>query len=86
MNGLSITFEPFVVDYIHEVNKSFTPDLAVRSGKGFIQMTSDKSQMVDIRSLNGTSYSMVNMNAGDSKTVKLPAGVYLVNNVKIIVK
>ena len=86
IDGLNITFEPFVVDYIHEVTKSFNPDLAVRSGKGFIQMTSDKNQTVDIRSFNGTSFSTVNMNAGDSKTVNLPAGVYLVNNVKIIVK
>ena len=68
------------------MTKAYSPDLAVRSGKGFIQMTSDKNQTVDIRTLNGTSYSMVNMNAGDSKTVNLPAGVYLVNNVKIIVK
>lgn len=86
LGGLDITFEPFDLDGIQEMSKAYVPDLAVRSGKGYIQVTTSKGQTVDIRSLNGTSYSKLEMNAGDSKTVVLPAGVYVVNNVKIIVK
>ena len=87
LGGLDITFEdPGDLDYIHDTTKAFVPDLMVRSGKGYIQFTSDKDQTVNILSLNGTSYSRVTMNAGDSKTISLPAGIYVVNNVKIIVK
>ena len=87
LGGLDITFEdPSDLDYIRDTAKAFVHDLMVRSGKGYIQFTSDKDQTVNILSLNGTSYSRVTMNAGDSKTISLPAGVYVVNNVKIIVK
>lgn len=87
MNGLNISFEdPLGLDGIRDMATANTPDLAVRSGKGFIQVTSAKAQMVNILSLNGTTYSRVMLNSGDSKTVTLPAGVYVVNNVKIIVK
>ena len=87
MNGLDISFDmPGDADGIIDRTISQVPDLAVRSGKGFIQMTSAKDQVVNVFSLNGTSYSRLMLNAGDSKTVTLPAGVYVVNNVKIIVK
>ena len=85
--GLEVSFDdPGNLDAIRDITKAYVPDLAVRSGKGFIEMTSAKDQTVNVFSLNGTSYSRVNMNAGDRKTVTLPAGVYVVNNVKIIVK
>ena len=86
LGGLDITLEPDDVDGIRDFAQVSNPDLAVRTGKGFIQFTSAKDQTVSILSLNGTAYSKVTMNAGDSKTISLPAGVYVVNNVKIIVK
>ncbi len=86
LGGIDVTFEPLDLDGIRDMAKVYAPDLAVKSGKGYIQFTSDKDQTVNILSLNGTSYSKVTMNAGDSKTINLPAGVYVVNNVKIIVK
>jgi len=86
LGGLDITLEPDDVDGIRDFAQVSNPDLAVRTGKGFIQFTSAKDQTVSILSLNGTSYSRVIMKAGDSRTVPLPAGVYVVNNVKIIVK
>ena len=87
LNGLQVSFDdPSNLDAIWDISKANVPDLAVRTGKGFIEITSAKDQMVNVLSINGTSYSRVNMNAGDSKTVALPAGVYVVNNVKIIVK
>ena len=86
-NGFDISFEdPGDLDYIRDTAKAFVPDLMVRSGKGYIQITADNAQMVNVLSLNGTTYSRVMLNAGDSKTISLPAGVYVVNNVKIIVK
>lgn len=61
-------------------------DLAVRTGNGYISMTSTIDQTVSVRSLNGTTVGELNMRAGDSKSINLPSGIYVVNNVKIIVK
>ena len=61
-------------------------DLAVRSGKGSLYMSSAIDQTVSVRSLNGMTVGELNMRAGDSKSINLPSGIYVVNNVKIIVK
>ncbi len=61
-------------------------DLAVRSGKGYLSMISAIDQTVNVRTLNGMSVGELNMRAGDNRSINLPAGIYLVNNVKIIVK
>ncbi len=72
------------LDVIAEMPKYV--DLAVRSGMGYLSMTSAIDQTVSVRSLNGLSVGELNMRAGDSQSINLPAGIYLVNNVKIIVK
>ena len=61
-------------------------DMMIRSGKGFITITATADQMFTIRSLNGMTIRSVSVNAGNTTTVNLPAGVYLVNNTKITVK
>lgn len=61
-------------------------DLLVQTGNGMITMTATRTQSVDIRSTNGLRVDRVNLNVGDTKTVYLPAGIYIVNNAKIIVK
>ena len=88
MNGFDITFDEGLwnTNGIVDMTSTKVPDLAVRTGKGFIQISSTKDQTVRVLSLNGTTFNKVTMNAGDSKTISLPAGVYVVNNVKITVK
>lgn len=61
-------------------------DLMIRSDKGMLTISASRDQNVSIRSVNGMAVKDVNINAGDTKTVGLPSGIYLVNNVKIIVK
>ena len=80
-----IDFEgPLGTDAIAEMPQQ--ADLAVRTGKGYISMSSAIDQTVSVRSLNGMTVGELNMRAGDSKSINLPAGIYVVNNVKIIVK
>lgn len=80
-----IDFEgPLGTDAIAEMPQQ--ADLAVSTGKGYISMSSAIDQTVSVRSLNGMTVGELNMRAGDSKSINLPAGIYVVNNVKIIVK
>ena len=61
-------------------------DMMIRSGKGFITITATADQKFNIRTLNGMAVKNVGVNAGNTTTVNLPAGIYLVNNTKITVK
>lgn len=61
-------------------------DMMIRSGKGFITITATADQKFMIRTLNGMAVKNVGVNAGNTTTVNLPAGIYLVNNTKITVK
>lgn len=61
-------------------------DLKIRSEKGNMTLTATKAQEVTIYSSNGSTAAKIYMQGGDSKTVNLPSGLYVVNNVKIIVK
>jgi hypothetical protein len=61
-------------------------DLIVKVGRGSVTMTASRAQDVNINTLNGMNMKRVDLNAGDTKTVNLPAGIYVINNVKVIVK
>ena len=61
-------------------------DFAVQSGKGNLQITSGKDASVRICTLNGMMVSNEQMIAGETRTVNLPSGVYIVNGMKVIVK
>lgn len=61
-------------------------DLIVKVGKGIVTMSASRSQDVNINTLSGMSMKRIDLNAGDTKTVNLPSGIYMINNVKVIVK
>ncbi len=61
-------------------------DLMIRTDKGSMTVTATKAQEISIYSANGTLAAKVNMQGGDTQTVNLPSGLYVVNNVKIGVK
>ena len=61
-------------------------DMMIRSGKGFITITATADQKFTIRSLNGMTFRNVSVDGGNTTTVSLPAGIYIVNNTKITVK
>ena len=61
-------------------------DFALQSGKGYLQIISGKDANVRINSLNGMQIATEQMSAGDTRTINLPSGVYIVNGMKVIVK
>lgn len=61
-------------------------DLAVQAGRGTLTIASKADNNVRVSGINGISRYNLNMKAGDVKTVSVPAGVYVVNGVKILVK
>ncbi len=61
-------------------------DLMVRAGNGCITLTATRAQAVAINAISGVSMNRVQLNAGETQVVNLPAGIYVVNNVKILVK
>ena len=61
-------------------------DMMIRSGRGFITITATTDQKFAIRTLNGMIIKNVSVSGGNTTTVSLPAGIYIVNNTKIIVK
>ena len=61
-------------------------DMMIRSGKGFITITTTADQKFTIRAINGLTLRNVSVKAGSTTTVNLPAGIYIVNNTKITVK
>ena len=60
-------------------------DLALQAGKGYISATAKKSVHFDIYNTNGMKVEAVTLNAGESRMMMLPAGLYIVNGKKIIV-
>lgn len=62
------------------------PDLMVIPGSGVITMTSTKEQNVRVHSTSGVMVNNTKLQAGETQTIQVPAGVYVINGVKIIVK
>ena len=90
MNGFVISYDLDDMESMGITTKleklGTNADLMIRSDKGMLTISASRDQNVSIRSVNGMAVKDVNINAGDTKTVGLPSGIYLVNNVKIIVK
>ena len=61
-------------------------DMVVRAGRGTLTITSAVDNTVRINGINGISHYNLGVGAGESKTVRVPAGVYVVNGAKILVK
>lgn len=63
-----------------------TSGTSVRGGNGEILISSDKAQTMCIYNLSGQMVNKANVKAGESIAVPVPAGLYIVNGKKIIVK
>ena len=86
MQWFNISFDEPTHGVATDITNVSDADLIVKTGKGIVTMTATRSQDVNINTLSGMSMKRVDLNAGDTKTVNLPAGVYMINNVKVIVK
>lgn len=74
-----------VEDAIRDL-KEKNMDMSVRAGRGTITIAATSDNDVHIIGINGVSRHNFNVNAGETRTVNVPAGIYLVNGVKILVK
>lgn len=74
---------PDMATGITDVDKVFT---GITTGKGFISITSDADTVYRIRTVSGQNIDALNLKAGESRTVYVPAGIYLVNGLKVLVK
>ena len=63
-----------------------TSGTSVHGGNGEILISSGKAQTMGIYSLSGQMVKQVNVKAGENIAVSVPAGLYIVNGKKIIVK
>ena len=63
-----------------------TSGTSVRGGNGEILISSDKAQTMSVYSLSGQMVKQANVKAGENVAVPVPAGLYVVNGKKIIVK
>ncbi len=79
------TNEDEMEDAIRDL-KEKNMDMSLRAGKGTITVAAAEDCNVRINGINGISRHNLDMNAGETRTISVPAGVYVVNGVKILVK
>lgn len=63
-----------------------TSGTSVHGGNGEILISSDKAQTMSVYSLSGQMVKQTNVKAGENVAVPVPAGLYIVNGKKIVVK
>lgn len=63
-----------------------TSGTSVRGGNGEILISSGKTQTMSVYSLSGQMVKQANVKVGENVAVPVPAGLYIVNGKKIIVK
>lgn len=61
-------------------------ELTISISKGLLNMSSTINQIVRVVSLSGGIVAEVPLSAGQSSSINLPAGIYIVNNKKIIIR
>lgn len=86
LNGMSINYddsegETTGIEYLQT-----RPDLAVQAGNGTITFAATADRRVNVYTVTGTLVNNVSIKAGNTETINVPAGMYMVNGVKIIVK
>lgn len=83
---MSISYNPDdLVDAINGVTTKASA-LQVVAGKGFISATAEADAPLSIRNVAGQTIANRTVKAGENLRVSVPKGIYLVNNVKVIVK
>ena len=86
MSGFNVSFEENnATTGIADVTMSQT-GLSITSGRGFISIKAHDAQQVQVVSLSGQTFSDTYLMSGETERLNVPAGVYIVNNQKVIVK
>lgn len=67
-------------------NTDVRADFAVMPGRGFVTVKADTGTRVTIVAVDGSHVETLDLHAGELRTIAVPAGIYVVNGVKIIVR
>lgn len=68
------------------INNMKLVNSGVFAGKGTITIAASKDAQYNIDNISGFNVNSLKMNEGETRTVSVPAGIYIVNGVKVIVK
>lgn len=68
------------------VERIKTASLSMAGGKGVIELNANADTEVRIVNVGGVHVADVKLHAGEQTTVNVPAGIYIVNQTKIVVK
>lgn len=60
--------------------------LQIMGGKGSLSIRADKAQLVDVYNLAGQTVRRLSLQAGNTTTVNLPSGIYVIGNKKVMVR
>lgn len=58
----------------------------ITTGRGYITITAGSDKRYRVSNVAGMSVGNLNLHAGESQTINVPAGLYIVNGIKVIVK
>lgn len=86
LSGMSVIYDDSQDEATGIVNLQPRPNLAVQAGNGTITFAATVDSKVNIYTVTGTLASSVNVKAGSTETINVPAGIYVINGVKVIVK
>ena len=53
---------------------------------GKLTITATKDLRTNIRNINGQTIDTTSLKAGETRTVALPSGIYMVNGTKVVVR
>lgn len=86
LSGMSVIYDDSQDEATGIANLQPRPNLAVQAGNGTITFAATVDSKVNIYTVTGTLASSVNVKAGSTETINVPAGMYVINGVKVIVK
>lgn len=86
MLGFDIVFGENTTTGINDLTDKAVADLVAIPGRGTITFKATADNDVQIVNVNGTKVGRVVIGAGETQTVNVPAGLYIVNGAKLIVK
>ena len=86
LSGMSVIYDDSQDEATGIANLQPRPNLAVQAGNGTITFAATVDSKVNIYTVTGTLASSVNVKAGSTETINVPAGMYIINGVKVIVK
>lgn len=86
LNGMSVIYDDSDDEVTGITNLQTRPNLEVQAGNGTITFAATVDSKVNVYTVTGTLANSVSIKAGNTQTINVPAGMYVVNGVKIIVK